>query len=380
MSDSTAYLINNVLQYAVEHGHGGGSRVYGSTVAAKTGTSNVDDKRAQQLGIPKGCANDLWTVAYTPEYAVALWYGYERTTSEYYMPSSSAPKNNVMTAVMQHIPKTTKKWTMPSSVVAVTIEKETWPAQLASEYTPDDMKTVEYFKKGTQPTEKSNRYAKLNSVTNLTSTKTTEGYKLTWNWKTPEVLDITYLSNYFNNSVYGNESAKYLQQRLDYNTNTLGGNGFSIYSKSSTGELKLIAYTETNEYLYIPSTNEDITLVVKAEYKNFKTNASDGTEIKIENDGSFVKEKEFKITLNGENNLEITKGNYEEKGITATYDNVDVTNDINIKYQVKETIYNTKQELEEAINNLSNTEIEIKYTVSYKNKIKNITRKVIISE
>lgn len=42
---------------------------------------------------------------------------------------------------------------MPSSVVAVTVEKETWPAELPSEYTPDNMKMTEYFKKGTQPTE-----------------------------------------------------------------------------------------------------------------------------------------------------------------------------------------------------------------------------------
>lgn len=42
MSDSTAYLMNNVLQYAVEYGFSGGARVYGSTVAAKTGTSNLD--------------------------------------------------------------------------------------------------------------------------------------------------------------------------------------------------------------------------------------------------------------------------------------------------------------------------------------------------
>lgn len=72
---------------------------------------------------------------------------------------------------------------MPSSVVAVTVEKETWPAKLPSEYTPDDMKLTEYFKKGTQPTEVSERYAKLPDVTNLKSSKTTGGYKLTWNWK-----------------------------------------------------------------------------------------------------------------------------------------------------------------------------------------------------
>lgn len=78
MADSTAYLMNNVLQYAVEHGFNGGARVYGSTVAAKTGTSNLSDDVCRAKGIPIGAVNDLWTVAYTPEYSVALWYGYEK--------------------------------------------------------------------------------------------------------------------------------------------------------------------------------------------------------------------------------------------------------------------------------------------------------------
>lgn len=52
-----------------------------------------------------------------------------------------------MRSVMKYVPKTTKTWEMPSSVVAVTVEKETWPAKLPSEYTPDDMKITEYFKK-----------------------------------------------------------------------------------------------------------------------------------------------------------------------------------------------------------------------------------------
>ena len=237
MSDSTAYLMNNVLQYAVEYGFSGGARIYGSTVAAKTGTSNLSDTYCQQNGIPVGSVNDLWTVAYTPEYSIALWYGYEKADSSHYLSGASAPKDSVMAAVMQYIPKTTKTWSMPSSVVAVTVEKETWPAKLPSAYTPADMKVTEYFKKGTQPTEVSDRYAKFDTITNLQSTKTTKGYKLTWNWKSPDVLDATYLSKYFSNSVYGNESADYLKDRIDYNENTLGGTGFTIYEKTKLGSV-----------------------------------------------------------------------------------------------------------------------------------------------
>ena len=308
MSDSTAYLMNNVLQYAVEHGFNGGARVYGSTVAAKTGTSNLPDAVIEANGLPYGAVNDLWTVAYTPEYSIALWYGYEKVDSSHYLSGASAPKDAVMKAVMQYIPKTTKTWSMPSSVVAVTLEKETWPAKLASEYTPNDMKITEYFKKGTQPTEVSDRYAKFDKVTNLNSEKTTTGYKLTWNWKVPDVLDDIYLSKYFSNSVYGNESAKYLNARKDYNSNTLGGNGFSIYIKKDTGNLELLDFVTDNQYTYIPTIAKDVTLVVKAEYKNFKSNASDGVEIEIKYDPTAFNNNELEINLNGNPTSTYVKG------------------------------------------------------------------------
>lgn len=380
MSDSTAYLMNNVLQYAVEYGFNGGARVYGSTVAAKTGTSNLPDAVIEKYGLPYGAVNDLWTVAYTPEYSIALWYGYKEVDSSHYLSGASAPKDSVMQAVMKYVPKSTTKWNIPSSVVAVTLEKETWPAKLASEYTPNDMKITEYFKKGTQPTEVSDRYAKLDKVTNLQSTKTLEGYKLTWNWKVPNVLNPEYLSKQFSNSVYGNESAKYLKQRIDYNTNTLGENGFSIYEKTSTGTLKLIDFTKENEYTYIPKTPGKITLVVKAEYQNFKENASDATETQIEIDSTMFNTDEIEVTLNGSNSLSLAKGTYIDEGIKVTQNDKDITKSSTIKYEVNNTTYKTKEELEKAINELSNTEVTIIYTVTHKKETKTITRTVKILE
>ena len=379
MSDSTAYLMNNVLQYAVESGFNGGARVYGSTVAAKTGTSNLPEETIQKYGIPYGSVNDLWTVAYTPEYSIALWYGYEKVDSTHYLNGASAPKDAVMKEVMKYIPKTAKKWTPPSSVVAVTVEKDTWPAKLPSEYTPNDMKVTEYFKKGTQPTEVSNRYQKFEKITNLKEQKTNEGYKLTWNWKTPDILDSAYLSKYFSNSVYGNQSAEFLKARIDYNENVLGGNGFGIYEKTKDGKLELIDFTKENEYLYIPNSDENITLVIKAEYKDFKDNASDSTEIKIENDGSFTK-KELTLVLKN-SSIEIKKGQtYTDEGIIATYNNKAIN--ITPTYKIDETTYKTKNELERAVTELSKekTEIKITYSVTYEKQTKTVTRTLKVTE
>ncbi len=378
MSDSTAYLMNNVLQYAVEYGFNGGARVYGSTVAAKTGTSNLSDADCIAKGIPIGSVNDLWTVAYTPEYSIALWYGYENTTKEHYLGSASAPKDRVMASVMKFIPKTTKKWEMPSSVVAVTVEKETWPAKLPSEYTPDNMKITEYFKKGTQPTEVSDRYAKLPTVTNLKSEKTSDGYKITWNFKTPDVLDETYLSKYFSNSVFGKQSSSYLRARLDYNENTLGGIGFGIYIKNITGSLERIAFVTDNEYLYSPTISGDVDIVVKAEYKSFKANASDEVKVTVKSNGILNTQK-LKVTFK-DYEASITSGEYTESGIVVKYNGRDVTKyaDTKITYEVNNISYNSVKELEEAINNLNAGTYKIKYIVNYKDESETITKTIEI--
>ena len=383
MSDSTAYLMNNVLQYAVEYAFNGGARVYGSTVAAKTGTSNLSDAECIAKGIPVGSVADLWTVAYTPEYSVALWYGYEKTTKEYYLGSASAPKDEVMRAVIKTIPKTTKKWEMPSSVVAVTVEKETWPAKLPSEYTPDDMKVTEYFKKGTQPTEVSDRYAKLPIVTNLKNEKTSDGYKLTWNFKVPNVLDETYLSKYFSNSVFGKQSANYLQARLNYNNNTLGGQGFGIYIKNSIGSLERIAFVTENEYVYKPTSAGNIDIVVKAEYQNFKANASDEVKTTVKSDGAIISQK-LKVTFNdNKDTITVEKGKYTEEGITAKYNGRDVTKNsrTSITYEISgdSKTYKAISNLENAINKLEAGTYTITYTVTYSNETEKITRTIIIS-
>lgn len=380
MSESTAYLMNNVLKYAVDYGFNGGAKVAGSTVAAKTGTSNLPKETIQKYGLPGGAVNDLWTVAYTPEYSIALWYGYKQVDSSHYLSGASAPKDAVMASVMKYIPKTNKTWEVPSSVVEVTVEKETWPAKLPSEYTPDNMKITEYFKKGTQPTEVSERYAKLDVVTNLKSTKTSEGYKLTWNWKAPNVLDSNYLNKYFSDPVFGNGSANYLSARISYNSNTLGGIGFGIYKKTANGSLERVAFTEDTEYIYKPTSIGNTELVVKAEYKNFKNNASDGTEVSVKSDNIYGGSDKLEITLNGDETLSVSKGNYEEKGLSITYKDEDITDKTGVikSYKLNNRTYLSINELENAVNELDTGNYQITYTVTYLTKTESKIRKVEI--
>jgi len=374
IQESTAYLINNVLQYAVDYGFNGGAKVYGSTVAAKTGTSNLDSATIEKYGLPSGAVNDLWTCAYTPEYSIALWYGYEEITSDYYLSGASAPKDSVMRAVMQYIPTTTKEFTMPSTVVASQVEFGTWPAQLPSAYTPSDFIRTEYFIKGTEPTEVSERFAKFSSVTNLKSTSTTSGTKLTWNYTTPEVLTESYLNKYFSQSVFGNGTSGFVQERLNYNSSTLGGFGFGIYTKSDSGTLTQVGFTTKNEYTYTSKTSGNVTLVVKAEYEKFKANASDGVEIKFTNtassndDTTSITGKGLEANI-GNTNISITSGNYSNYSITVTYDGNDVTSDATIIYEIGDIQTSSSTQLENYINTLEAGTYKLKYTITYNGEV-----------
>lgn len=124
MSEATAYLMNNMLVYAVNNGFNGGAKLSGVQVAAKTGTSNYSKEYVKEKGLSSSI-NDLWTVAYTPEHSIALWYGYERASKEYQHSRTgyNTQKENIMRAVMKYIPKTSKTFKVPGTVVSVDVEK-----------------------------------------------------------------------------------------------------------------------------------------------------------------------------------------------------------------------------------------------------------------
>lgn len=377
MSDSTSYLMNNVLKYAVDYQFNGGAKRSGYTVAAKTGTSNLDDATTRLLGIPSGSVNDLWTVAYTPEYSIALWYGYPKVDKTHYLSSASAPKDAVMKALIQYVPMTTKQWEMPSSVVSATVEKETWPAKLPSENTPGDLKITEYFKKGTQPTETSERFAKLPAVTNIKTTKSNDGYKITWSWKTPNQLDETYLKKYFSSQAFGNASSRYLENRLNETVH-----GFGIYVKNSFDKLDKVTFVKENEYLYKPKTNGNIEIVIKAEYQNssYSNMTSEASSTIIKVDSADI-EDDLKITLKGDNGFSLIKGtNYIDDGITVTYNGKDVTTSSTITYQINSTKFTSKNDLEEKVSTLDIGDYEIIYNITYKDNKTTITRKIKIIE
>lgn len=378
MKDSTAYLITNVLEHAANYGFSGGTGSYPGTVAAKTGTSNYDEATLKNNGLPANAVNDLWTVAYTPKHSIALWYGYDEISSEYYS-TLGTPKDNLMAAIMKHVPVTTEPFKKPSSVVASRVETGTWPAQLPSEHTPDSLIKTEYFISGTEPTETSTRFQKLNNVTNIKKTKTSDGVKITWDYKEPAGVSYESLREYFNQSVFGNSKDRLLNERLDYNNNILGGLGFSIYIKTNNN-LTFVGHTKDKSYTYKGANG---TLVIKTEYKNFKNNASDGEKITITENGSNGNNETnnnltIKFPTDNLTEINIYKiGEYNDEGLIVTYNNTTVT-DYKISYIFNNKTFTTDTALENEINSITtpNTEITIRYNIEYNNVTKSINKKI----
>ncbi len=378
MKDSTAYIMNNILESAVTSGFNGGANISGSHVAAKTGTSNYDEATMRAKGMPASAVNDLWTAAYTSKYSVAVWYGYDEADPKYYNDWGGF-KDSLTNEVMHCIPKDPVGWSMPSSVVAATVEKETWPAQLPSEYTPSDMKITEYFVRGTQPTEVSPRYQKLNDIKNYNVTNNgSNSATITWEYDTNKVLTKAYLENYFNQSVFGNSKASLLNSRLDYNRNTLGEVGFAIYKQDANGSLTLIDYVKDPTYTYkgYGTTN----LVIKAEHSKFKSNASSGIKITLNLDELNVNNIVATFFTNGA--IQSNVGAYEEKGFKSiTYGNMDISNSVTIIYSISgdTNVYTTATEFETFVNTLPAGSYTITYTLTYQGQQLKKNRNLILS-
>lgn len=287
MSEETAYLITVMLKYAVTSGNVGAGSVSGTDIAAKTGTSTIDTAKKKTLGLDKkDVIGDSWEVAYSPDYTVATWYGYEKITSEYWLSNREGgeARKAITKLLTKGIFKKNSRFKEPNGITTATIELETDPLELASDYTPDNLKSVEYFKKGTVPTSTSNRFSQLENPTNLKYANNNGTITLSWNEaKTPDAINEEYLKNYFKSSpIYERWADKYLEKRLSYNSTTFGALGYHVYVQNSTGTIDL-GFTTNTTFNTTIAVDDSTTFIVKTSYERFTSNMSRGISVKAIN-------------------------------------------------------------------------------------------------
>ena len=312
MSDSTAYMITDVLLYAVESYGNIGGTVWGVSLAAKTGTTNYSDETIAAYGFPYSAINDLWTAGYTPEISVALWYGYDTPVAGYYN-TGGYEKNNLYRQIIDGISNRDVKQTfdIPSSVVKVTVEKETYPVQLPGDNTPDEMKVTEYCKAGTEPGTKSIRYNRLDNVTNLAAKES--GNKVTLTWKAapePKQTSLDYFKEYYK-VLY----AQHIEEKFAEMQSANGSFGYEILAQNnSTGETEVLDFTTSTTYT-VDKSEYDTTYYVKTKYQNNGYTTSTGVSVDVQGDISTIKPENYDVSI-GEKTSTILI----EKDKTVTYD------------------------------------------------------------
>ena len=285
MDEGTAYLVTVALRYAVTGGTINVGKANGAEVAAKTGTSTVDSATLKALGIKGNVIGDSWEVNYSSGAVVALWYGYPSIDSDHYLLSSEGgtARNSIGKQLASIAHPANAKFNKPASVKTATVELGTSPLQLASDYTPDNLKEQAYFKEGTVPTETSTRFSKLGDINNLRATSTATSVTLSWDAAPlPDQKNDQYLRDYFNNdkSAYKPWAEKYYQERVNYNNSVFGDFGYRVYMVTSAGAQE-IGFTTNTTFTTNVQFSTPTRFIVKASYRNFIANMSNGKECTI---------------------------------------------------------------------------------------------------
>ena len=150
MKDSTAYMIAEMLKKVTSSS----IIVYGTDVSTKTGTSSYDSKTLKKLKLSTDVIQDAWTVTFSPDYSVAIWYGYDELYKNYNMTTNHAWKERtiIQKEIVNEVMEENHRYTMPDSVVARKVVFGTNPPRLPSSETPSSKIQYHLFVKGTEPT------------------------------------------------------------------------------------------------------------------------------------------------------------------------------------------------------------------------------------
>ena len=378
MSDSTAYMITDALTYAVSgYGNIGGS-VRGVQLAAKTGTTMFDSEARKKYGYPSSANMDMWVTGYTPEYAVSLWYGYTEAEKGYYLGSEGySVRGKIFRQIISNISNRSgsKKFTVPNSVVKVTVEKETSPLMLPSANTPDNMKVTEYFKKGTQPTEVSPRYNALPNASGLTAKTNGNQVELTWAAATkPEYLTDDYFrknyKNYFGSS---------LETALSGRKASDGEFGYEVLVKdNNTGTTNSLGFT-TETSFKTTKINSNVTYIVKTKLANLGCTASSGITTTVKGEPEKTSSLLTYEVIGNSKDTATVGNSYTDSGIKVFSDGIDVTSKAKITVSCAELGTSGKAQKETYTFTKIGT-YTLKYSISYNGSTETATRTITVSD
>lgn len=288
MSPETAYMLNDILMTATEQGVGGNIKTKNTDIGSKTGTSTYDKNALKIYGLPESASMDNWGITYSPDTVISIWYGVKKDLTpnkdRVTDPIRAHNERKILTGVLSTlIFKEGSRFNRPSGIISSEYEEESNPAELPSDYTPNDLIATELFKKGTEPSEISDRFSLLENPTNGNASISSNLITLSWNAiSTPNAINTSYLENSFQEK-YGQFAENYLNKRIEYNNANIGQIGYQVYLSTPSG-LQPLGYTLDTTYSYPIVAPGSYTFVVKSAYSIFKSNMSTGITITINTD------------------------------------------------------------------------------------------------
>lgn len=156
MKDTTAYLISYMLKKVTNSG----VKVSGTDIATKTGTSSYDENTLKRLGLSNNVIQDAWTVTYSPDYSVAIWYGYDELTKKTYNTTNHAwsERTVIQKKIVNNIMEKNSRFIRPAGIVTSKVVVGSNPPALPNYTTPASKIQTHLFIKGTQPKRISTQY------------------------------------------------------------------------------------------------------------------------------------------------------------------------------------------------------------------------------
>ncbi|WP_170007439.1 transglycosylase domain-containing protein [Bacillus fonticola] len=178
MNESTAYMVTDILKDVFSYGTASAYGISGVPMAGKTGTTNYDDRN-------DGSVPDSWMAGYSTEYTAAIWTGYQDRSIGIPAGAPQQIARKIYQQLMQQVHEGMQvaDFKKPSSVVEVAVERGSDPARLPSDFTPDDQIVTELFIKGTEPTEVSEKFDRVDPVQGLTANYNEKDNTITLNWE-----------------------------------------------------------------------------------------------------------------------------------------------------------------------------------------------------
>jgi|GEM_PF-167986 len=320
MSSETAFMINHMLVQSVESDVAlvKNLRENGIINAAKTGTSNWPVKYADELGTEE-TSRDLFLINYNPHYSIGYWMGYGKLTQEHVDNGwlLTRDRKNFRMDIIEEIyasgliPRDDKQFEFSTdNIVESEYEKGSIPLKLPSFNTPEDMKAVGYFIKGTEPTEVSDRFLLAGGPGGLNASYDSGNGSITLTWNKaplPRFQDITYLENYFKEH-YSPNWRRHMMAFMEENHKYLGDVGYIVQLLDGDGNhIRDIDFIALANNSYVVSANDYAPHQTKGNLKfgllvKYETGLTDG----------YAQSNSVKVDLTGKKHLISTTDRYDQ--------------------------------------------------------------------